>query len=80
MKCAKDTRRGIALEALGGIRDRLAVRKAQRSTLSSWSFFDLHLKIEYQARLAGVLVVATDPRNTSRTCDCIDKAHCKNQS
>lgn len=83
VKCAKDTRRGIALEALEGIRDRLTVRKAQRSTLTSWSFNDLRFKIEYKARLVGVIVVAVDPRNTSRTCPvcgCIDKANRKTQT
>ena len=80
---AKDTGRGIAIEKLGGIRDRLTVRKAQRSTLSSWSFAQLRVFIEYKAKLAGILVVAVDPRNTSRTCPCcgyIDKANRKSQS
>lgn len=79
---AKDTARGIALEELGGIRDRITVKKAQRSTLHSWSFHQLRGFIEYKARLAGVPVVAVDPRNTSRTCPCcghVDKANRKTQ-
>jgi putative transposase len=73
---AKGTGRGIALEELGGIRDRVTVRKPQRVTLHSWSFFQLRQFVEYKARLVGVVVVAVDPRNTSRTCPvcgCVDK-------
>lgn len=80
---AKDTGRGIALEDLGGIHDRLTVRKAQRATLHSWSFSQLRLFIEYKAVKAGLTVVAVDPRNTSRTCPrcgCIDKANRPSQS
>lgn len=65
---AKDTGRGIALEDLKGIRDRITVQKAQRRTQHSWSFHQLRSFIEYKARLAGVAVVMVDPRNTSRTC------------
>jgi len=80
---AKDTGRGIAIEELGGIRDQVTVRKPQRATLHSWSFFQLRSFIEYKARLNGVLVLAVDPRNTSRTCpSCghVDKANRKTQS
>lgn len=79
---AKDTGRGIAIEELGGIRDRVTVRKAQRATLSSWSFAQLRNFIEYKAQRAGVKVVAVNPRNTSRTCPCcgyVDKANRKTQ-
>lgn len=79
---AKDTQRGIAIEDLGGIRDGVTVRKAQRSTLHSWSFHQLRGFIEYKARRVGVPVVAVDPRNTSRTCPCcgcIDKANRRTQ-
>ena len=65
---AKGTGRGIALEKLKGIRDRITVRKAQRRVHHSWSFHQLRSFIEYKAVLAGVLVVLVDPRNTSRTC------------
>lgn len=73
---AKDTGRGIALEDLKGIRDRVTVRKAQRADLHSWSFNQLRMFIAYKAALAGVEVRFVDPRNTSRTCpecDHIDK-------
>jgi IS605 OrfB family transposase len=80
---AKDTGRGIAVEDLTGIRDRVTVRKAQRATLHSWSFFQLRSFLAYKAVLAGVALVAVDPRNTSRTCpECgnIDKANRRSQA
>jgi len=81
---AKDTHRGIALEELGGIRERAkTVYKAQRRELSSWGFYQLRQFIEYKAAIAGVSVVFVDPRNTSRQCSCcghIDKANRKSQS
>jgi IS605 OrfB family transposase len=80
---AKDTGRGIALEDLGGIRDRITARKPQRATLHSWSFAQLRRFIEYKAKLNGVSVVAVDPRNTSRTCPacgCVDQANRKSQA
>ena len=68
---AKDTGRGIALEDLQGIRERITVRKAQRRVQHSWSFNQLRLFVTYKAALAGIPVVIIDPRNTSRTCpDC----------
>ncbi|MEW6082864.1 MAG: transposase [Bacillota bacterium] len=65
---AKDTGRGIVLEDLKGIRERVTVRKAQRRVQHSWAFHQLGSFIEYKARLAGVPVALIDPRNTSRTC------------
>lgn len=79
---AKDTGRGIALEDLTHIRKRVTAKKSQRAQLSSWSFFQLRIFIEYKAKLMGVKVVAVDPHNTSRTCPCcghIDKENRKTQ-
>jgi IS605 OrfB family transposase len=73
---AQRTGRGIALEDLTGIRDRVTARRRQRARLHNWLFFQLRSFIEYEARLAVVPVVLVDPRNTSRTCPvcrCIDK-------
>jgi IS605 OrfB family transposase len=75
---AERTGRGIALEDLTGIRERVRLRKPQRATHSSWSFAQLGAFIAYKARKAGVLVVHVDPAYTSRTCaECghIDKAN-----
>ncbi|MCX4589170.1 transposase [Streptomyces sp. NBC_01549] len=75
---AERTGRGIALEDLTGIRERVRLRKPQRATHSSWSFRQLGQFIAYKARKAGVPVVHVDPAYTSRTCaECghIDKAN-----
>jgi IS605 OrfB family transposase len=80
---AKGTGRGIAVEELGGIRDRVTVRKAQRRELSNWAFLQLRQFLEYKSILSGVTLVTVDPRNTSRTCPkCgnIDKKNRKTQS
>jgi putative transposase len=80
---AKGTGRGIALEDLLGIRSRATVRKGQRAMHSGWAFFQLRSFLSYKGALAGVPVVAVDPRNTSRTCpscDHIDKANRRSQS
>lgn len=80
---AKDTGRGIALEDLKGIRDRVRLRRAQRAALHSWSFHQLRSFLEYKACRAGVPLVTVDPRNTSRECPAcghIDKANRPSQS
>lgn len=82
VQTAKDTARGIALEDLTHIRKRVTARRGQRAILHSWAFAQLRVFVEYKARRAGVLVVAVDPRNTSRTCPacgCIDKRNRKTQ-
>lgn len=80
---AKDTLKGIALENLKGIRQRLTVRKAQRRIQHSWAFYQLRKFIEYKAALAGVPLVLVDPKNTSRTCpicSTISKSNRKTQA
>ncbi|MDI3406651.1 RNA-guided endonuclease InsQ/TnpB family protein [Streptomyces cavernicola] len=75
---AERTGRGIALEDLGGIRERVRLRKPQRATLHSWAFAQLDGFIGYKARRAGVPVVHVEAAYTSRTCaECghIDKAN-----
>ena len=75
---AERTGRGIALENLTGIRERVRLRKPQRATHSSWAFAQLGKFIAYKARRAGVPVVYVDPAYTSRTCaECghVDKAN-----
>jgi putative transposase len=72
---AKDTGRGIAVEDLTGIRDRTTVRKSQRHAHHNWAFAKLRSFLTYKAALAGIPLVAVDPRNTSRACPecgCVD--------
>jgi putative transposase len=68
---AKRSGRGIAIEDLKGIRERVKARRKQRAVLHSWAFSQLRLFIAYKATMAGILLALVDPRNTSRTC-----AHC----
>lgn len=65
---AERTGRGIALEDLGGIRDRVTVSRHQRATLTSWPFHQLEQHIRYKARRAGVPMLTVDARYTSQTC------------
>jgi len=74
---------GISLEDLKGICQRVTVRKKQRYSLHSWSFYDLKQKILYKARLVGVPVILVDPKYTSQECSkCgyIKKSNRKSQS
>jgi putative transposase len=83
VKIAYDTHRAIALEELGGIRDRITVKRKQRARHANWSFFQLRQYISYKAERMGVPVIFVDPRNTSRLCpECgyVDKANRKSQS
>ena len=80
---AQRTCRGIALEDLGGIRDRVRLRKPQRVTLHSWPFAQLGSFIAYKAKRAGVPVVHVDPAYTSQgcsECDHIDKKNRPDQA
>jgi putative transposase len=72
---AKDTGKRIAVEDLTGIGDRTTARKADRSRLKGWAFFQLRQFITYKAALAGIPVIPVDPRNTSRTCS--ECGHCE---
>ena len=72
---AKRTDRAIAIEELGGIRNRVRLRRHQRENLHSWSFAQLGQFLRYKAIVAGVVLVGVDPRNTSRTCPAC--GHCE---
>jgi len=80
---AKGTGRGLAIEELVGIRQRVKVGRKQRAVLHSWAFSQLRLFLEYKAKLVGVPLVLVDPRNSSRQCSCchhISKSNRPNQS
>jgi IS605 OrfB family transposase len=64
---AERTSSGIALEDLGGIRQRVRLRKPQRVTLHSWAFHQLGQFVEYKARRAGVPLVYVDPAPSATT-------------
>lgn len=80
---AKDTTRGIALEDLTHIRERVTVQRRKRDQLHSWNFHSLRFKIAYKAALRGVPVRVVDPRYTSQECSCcghISRSNRPNQS
>ncbi len=80
---AKDTGRGLSVENLTGIRNRVTVKPSQRARHANWAFYQLKTFLLYKAALAGVPVQQIDPRNTSRqcqTCGHIAKANRKSQS
>ncbi len=65
---AQGTGRGIALEDLVGIRDRVTVRRKQRARHGGWAFAQLRQMVTYKSLQAGVKVQIVDPRNSSREC------------
>ncbi|MGW1089595.1 RNA-guided endonuclease InsQ/TnpB family protein [Streptomyces sp. NPDC002596] len=65
---AQRTGRGIAVEELDGIRDRVRLRRDQRGTLSSWPFHQLGQHLAYKARRAGVPFLEVDATYTSQRC------------
>lgn len=80
---AKDTKAALVLEDLTNIRDRITVRKGQRSKQHNWSFRQFREFLVYKAQRAGVPLLLVDPRNSSRTCHrCgyVDKKNRRNQA
>ncbi len=80
---AERTGRGIALENLTGIRDRVRLRRPQRVTLHTWAFHQLGQFIAYKAARAGLALVHVDPAYTSQGCSAcghVAKANRPNQS
>jgi IS605 OrfB family transposase len=76
VETAKRTGRGIALEDLEGIRQRVTARGGEaRNRLSGWAFAQLGSFVDYKARLAGIPVVYVDPAYTSQTCN--ECGHCE---
>lgn len=84
VETAKRTGRGIALEKLKGIRDRVTAWGGDaKARLSGWAFAQLRCFIEYKALAAGVVVAMVDAAYSSRTCsECghCDKASRKSQA
>lgn len=70
---AKALGKGIAIEDLTHIRERMTVRKAQRRKHHSWSFFQLRKFLEYKAKLFGIPIKIVNPRLTSQTCNIYGK-------
>ena len=65
---AERTGRGLSLEELKGIRNRVRLRKPQRVAFHSWAFAQLRDFIVYKARRAGVPLVLVDAAYSSKEC------------
>jgi IS605 OrfB family transposase len=65
---AERTGHGIGIEDLRGIRDQVRLKRPQRTMVRSWTFAQLGQFLAYKAERYGVLLVAVDPRNSSREC------------
>ncbi|MEE1941077.1 transposase [Streptomyces sp. TRM 70361] len=65
---AQRTERGIALEELRGIRERVTVPRDQRARQSAWPFHQLGAFLAYKAKRAGVPFLEVDPAHTSQRC------------
>ncbi|MGW2372726.1 zinc ribbon domain-containing protein [Kitasatospora sp. NPDC001683] len=76
---AERTSRGIALEDLTGIRERVKAKHDRRYRLHSWAFAQLGAFVAYKAERAGVPVVHVDPRITSRQCSSCRHTHRTNR-
>lgn len=69
VETARRTGRGIAIEELDAIRERVTARGGDaRNRLHGWSFFQFRSFLEYKALREGVPVVLIDPAYTSQTC------------
>lgn len=75
---AKGTASAIGVEDLGGIGSRTTARKADRSRMKGWAFFQLRDFIAYKALAEGIPVIPVDPRDTSRTCS--ECGHCEKRN
>lgn len=65
---AERTGRGLSLEDLTGIRNRVRLAKPQWVALHSWAFAQLGDFIVYKAKRAGVPLVFVEPAYTSQMC------------
>lgn len=62
------TGRGMAMERLDGIRDRVRAHRSQRRTLHGWAFAQQTEFTRYKAARAGIAFTTVDPAYTSQTC------------
>ncbi len=70
IETAKRSNRGIVLENLKGIRKNgKNKRKAFRSKLGKWNFFQLRNFIKYKAKRIGIPVILVNPAYTSQMCN-----------
>jgi len=64
----KEAKAGIVLENLKDIRRTAKIRKKQRYSHNSWSFYQLENMIEYKAKKLGIPIFYIEPQYTSQRC------------
>jgi putative transposase len=72
---AKGTGCAVGIEDLEGISKRTTVKKADRSRMKGWAFYQLRQFLTYKALAEGIPIIPVDPRNTSRICS--ECGHCE---
>jgi IS605 OrfB family transposase len=65
---AKAEGKGVRVEDLTGIREKMRVRRSGRYRHPSWAFYQLRTFLRYKCALAGVPFDTVDAAYTSRTC------------
>jgi putative transposase len=83
VRTAKRTGRGIKLENLSGIRDRVQVKRGQRAKHQGWAFHQLREFVTYKCVKQGVALATVNPAYTSRECPecgCREKGNRADQS
>jgi putative transposase len=65
---ARRAGRGIGLEDLKSVRERVKASRPQRARFGQWSFGELQTFVVYKARAAGVPVLFVDRKYTHKGC------------
>ncbi|MDO8648003.1 MAG: transposase [Candidatus Diapherotrites archaeon] len=65
---AQNSKAIIVLEELKDIRKTTKMRRKQRYSINSWSFYQLQKMIEYKSKKFGVPVAYVEPQYTSQRC------------
>jgi len=79
VEIAKENKANIAIENLKGIRERIKATRRVRRMLHNWAFRQLISFLTYKSAMAGVGLVALDPRGTSITCSRCGHSHKRNR-
>lgn len=77
---AKDNKAVIVLENLKKISRNAKVRRKQRYSLNSWSFYQLGEMINYKSKKYGVPVAYIEPQYTSQRCSKCGHIEAKNRN
>jgi putative transposase len=65
---AREQHAALVFEDLSGIRNTKKQNRSFKSSLHSWSYYQLQTFVEYKSKLLGVPVIYVDPAYTSQDC------------